>query len=149
MKIKDRPDKLGGIAENTRGAFQGSLSQTAIAGLIFYAVMTTTALADGDIGKGEKVFKKCMACHSVADKTNKVGPYLLGVFGRKVATAEGYVYSDSMKEFAATGVVWDEAALNAYLENPKALVAKTKMAFAGIKKEDERADLIAFLKGKM
>jgi cytochrome c len=54
-----------------------------------------------------------------------------------------------MKEYAATGAVWDEATLSAYLENPKAIVAKTKMAFAGIKKEDERADVIAFLKSKM
>jgi cytochrome c len=109
----------------------------------------TTALADGDVAKGEKAFKKCMACHSVADKTNKIGPHLVGVVGRKVAVVEGYAYSGSMKEYAATGAVWDEATLSAYLENPKAIVAKTKMAFAGIKKEDERADVIAFLKSKM
>jgi cytochrome c len=112
-------------------------------------LMATTAFAEGDVAKGEKVFKKCTACHSVADKTNKVGPYLAGVVGRKVAMVEGYAYSDSMKEYAATGAVWDETALSAYLENPKAIVAKTKMAFAGIKKEDERADLIAYLKSKM
>ena len=112
-------------------------------------LLTTTALADGDAAKGEKVFKKCMACHSVADKTNKVGPHLVGVVGRAVAIIEGYIYSDSMKEYAATGAVWDEATLSAYLENPRAIVAKTKMAFAGLKKEDDRADLIAFLKSKM
>ena len=107
------------------------------------------ALADDDAVAGEKVFKKCMACHTVADKTNKVGPHLVGVVGRKVATVEGFSYSDSMKEYAATGAVWDEHALDAYLENPKAIVPKTKMAFAGLKKEDEREDLIAFLKSKM
>ena len=107
------------------------------------------ALADGDVVKGEQVFKKCMACHTVAATTNKVGPHLVGVVGRKVATVEGYSYSDGMKEFASTGAVWDEATLGTYLENPKALVSKTKMAFAGIKKEDERANLIAFLKSKM
>lgn len=107
------------------------------------------ALADGDALAGEKVFKKCMACHTVADKTNKVGPHLVGVVGRKAAVVEGYNYSDSMKEYAATGAVWDENALDAYLENPKATVLKTKMAFAGLKKEDEREDLIAFLKSKM
>ena len=64
------------------------------------------------------------------------------------ATVEGYVYSDSMKNYAATGAVWDEPALQAYLENPKAIVAKSKMAFSGLKKEDERNDLIAFLKTK-
>lgn len=112
-------------------------------------VMSGTALAGGDAVKGEQVFKKCMACHTVADKSNKTGPYLLGVVGRKVATAEGYKYSDAMLEYGATGAVWDEAALNTYLTNPKAVVAKTKMAFAGLKKDDERADLIAFLKTKM
>lgn len=107
------------------------------------------ALADGDALAGEKVFKKCMACHTVTDKTNKVGPHLVGVVGRKAAVVEGFNYSDSMKEYAATGAVWDEEALDAYLENPKAIVLKTKMAFAGLKKEDEREDLIAFLKSKM
>ena len=117
--------------------------------LLGLGLMARTALADGDTVKGEQIFKKCMACHSVTDKTNKVGPYLVGVVGRKVASIEGFNYSDSMKEYAATGAVWDEATLNTYLENPKAVATKTKMAFAGLKKEDERADLIAFLKTKM
>jgi cytochrome c len=90
-----------------------------------------------------------MACHAVNDKTNKVGPHLVGIVGRPVASVEGYAYSEAMKAHAATTAVWDEAALQAYLENPKAIVAKSKMAFAGLKKEDERADLIAFLKTKM
>ncbi len=107
------------------------------------------ALADGDALAGEKVFKKCMACHTVTDKTNKVGPHLVGVVGRKAAVIEGFNYSDSMKEYAATDAVWDEAALDAYLENPKATILKTKMVFAGLRKEDEREDLIAFLKSKM
>ena len=99
----------------------------------------------GDAAKGEKVFKKCMACHAVTGKTNKVGPYLQGVVNRPVATAEGYAYSDGMKEFAAGGKVWDEAALDIYLTNPKASVPKTKMAFPGLKKPEDRADLIAYL----
>jgi cytochrome c len=107
------------------------------------------AHAEGDAAKGEQVFKKCMACHTASDKTNKVGPHLVGIVGRPVASVEGYKYSESMTAHAAGGAVWDEAALNAYLENPKAIVAKSKMAFAGLKKEDERADLIAFLKTKM
>ena len=113
------------------------------------SLLAGAAQAEGDVVKGEQVFKKCMACHTVTAKTNKVGPHLVGVVGRKVATVEGYGYSDSMKEFASTGAVWDEATLDTYIENPQALVSKTKMAFAGIKKEDERANLIAFLKGKM
>ena len=117
--------------------------------LVTISLTAGAALADGDAVKGEQIYKKCMACHSVTDTTNKVGPHLVGLVGRNVASVEGFKYSDSMKEFAATGAVWDEATLSAYLESPKAVVAKTKMAFAGLKKEDERANLVAFLKTKM
>jgi cytochrome c len=112
-------------------------------------VSTATAFADGDAVNGEKVFKKCMACHTVTEKTNKVGPYLLGVVGRPIATAENYNYSDAMKEYALVGKVWDEANLTVYLENPKSVVAKTKMAFPGLKKPEDRLDVIAYLKSKM
>ena len=120
-------------------------------GLVGFAILLAAgpAYAEGDVTKGEQVFKKCMACHTANDKTNKVGPHLVGIVGRPVASVEGYKYSDDMKAYAATNAVWDEAALNAYLEKPKAIVAKTKMAFAGLSKADERADLIAFLKTKM
>ncbi len=124
------------------------LGFAAILGLVT-GLMSGAARADGDSVKGELVFKKCAACHSATDKTNKVGPYLFGVVGRKVAIADGYSYSDGMKEYAATGAVWDEAALNTYLEAPKTIVPKTKMGFAGIKEEAQRADLIAYLKSKM
>ena len=117
--------------------------------LAVFLLAAGPAQADGEVAKGEQVFKKCMACHAINDKTNKVGPHLVGIVGRPVASVEGYKYSDDMKAYAATGAVWDEAALQTYLEKPKAVVAKTKMAFAGLNKEDERADLIAFLKTKM
>jgi len=118
-------------------------------GMAAFLVGTGTVQADGDVAKGEQVFKKCMACHAINDKTNKVGPHLVGVVGRPVASVEDYKYSEDMKAHGATGAVWDETSLTAYLENPKAVVPKTKMTFAGLKKEDERADLIAFLKSKM
>ena len=86
-----------------------------------------------------------MACHTVAGKTNKVGPYLQGVVNRRVATAEGYAYSDGMKEFGAAGKVWDDTTLDVYLTNPKTSVPKTKMAFPGLKNPEDRADLIAYL----
>ena len=113
------------------------------------ALLAGAALAEGDAANGEKVFKKCMACHAVADATNKTGPHLVGIVGRKAGSVEGYKYSESMLAFAATGAVWDEANLDKYLENPKAVVAKGKMAFPGLKKTEERADLIAFLKTKI
>ncbi len=105
--------------------------------------------ADGDVANGEKIFKKCLACHSVTEKANKVGPYLVGVVNRPVASIDKYQYSDAMKSYAASTKTWDEATLNAYLENPKSIVPKTKMVFPGLKKPEERADLIAYLKTKM
>ena len=103
----------------------------------------TVAFADGDAKQGEKVFKKCKACHSVEVGKNKVGPSLAGVIGRKAGTLEGYNYSAGMKEY---GAVWDEKTLDTYLTKPKAVVPKTKMIFAGLSKEKDRANLIAFLK---
>jgi cytochrome c len=112
-------------------------------------IMAGPVRADGDTVNGEKIFKKCMACHSAVEKTNKIGPYLVGIVNRAVASIDTYKYSDAMKEYATSTKTWDEAALNAYLENPKTVVPKTKMAFAGLKKAEERADLIAYLKTKM
>lgn len=108
--------------------------------------LSGAALADGDPVAGEKVFKKCSACHAVgAGAKNKVGPELNGIVGRKVASVEGFKYSPAMTEFGAGDKVWDAETLNAYLADPKSYVPKNKMAFAGLKKEDERADVIAYL----
>ncbi len=101
-----------------------------------------------DAEKGAKVFKKCVTCHTVEDTTNKVGPSLKGIVGRKAATVEGYKYSDAMLAKAAEGVIWDEATLAAYLPDPKSFVPGTKMTFAGLKTPEDVANLIAFLKTK-
>ena len=103
------------------------------------------AMADGDPVAGAKVFKKCMACHTATEPTNKVGPSLMGIIGRPVASVEGYKYSSAMTAFGE-GKVWDEAELTAYLPKPQALVKGTKMAFAGLKSEDDIANVIAYLK---
>lgn len=104
------------------------------------------AHAEGDAAKGEKVFKKCMACHVVADATNKIGPSLRGIVGRKAASVADYKYSAAMVKKGEEGVVWDEATLTEYLPKPMAFVPGTKMAFAGLKKPEEIADIIAYLK---
>jgi cytochrome c len=104
------------------------------------------AFADGDAAKGEKVFMKCKACHDVEKGVNKVGPTLKGIVGRKAASVADYKYSEGMTAKGAEGVVWDEATLTTYLPDPKAFVPKTKMAFAGLKKPEEVADVIAYLK---
>lgn len=119
---------------------------TILAALTAAVLIAGPAHAEGDAAKGEKVFAKCKACHEVEKGVNKVGPTLKGVVGRKAASAEGYKYSEAMTAKGAEGVVWDEATLAAYLPDPKAFVPKTKMAFNGLKKPEEVADVIAYLK---
>lgn len=107
---------------------------------------TSPALAQGDAANGEKVFNKCKACHTVEEGKNKVGPTLYNVIGRKAGSLEDFRYSSAMKEYGAAGTVWDEETLNAYLEAPKEVVEGTKMAFVGLKKPEDRDDVIAYLK---
>ena len=105
----------------------------------------TAAHADGDAKLGAAVFKKCMACHNIDNDKSKVGPSLMGVVGRPVASVAGFKYSDAMIAFGA-GKVWDEATLASYLPDPKGLVKGTKMAFPGLKKPEDVANIIAYLK---
>ena len=105
-------------------------------------------LAKADPAKGETVFKKCMSCHS-GEKggPNKVGPDLYGVVNRPIASHEGFSYSAGMKDFSKGGSEkWDYDHLSYFIEAPKKHVPGTAMGFAGIKKETERADLIAYLR---
>lgn len=112
-----------------------------------FAASVSFAEDIGDADKGAKVFKKCKACHMVgADAKNRVGPHLNGVFGRKAAGLEDYKYSKSMKRAGADGLVWTEETMDAFFENPKSLVSKTKMSFKGLKKEKDRANLLAYLR---
>ncbi|MCB1377680.1 MAG: cytochrome c family protein [Alphaproteobacteria bacterium] len=116
---------------------------------VLLAATAGAALADGDAAKGEKVFNKCKACHVADSETNRVGPHLKGIIGRPVASVADYKYSDSMKEFATTHPTWDDATFLEYITDPKKDVPKTKMSFPGLKKEDDRNDLLAYLKTKM
>lgn len=104
------------------------------------------AFADGDAKLGASVFKKCAACHSATEPVNRVGPSLVGVVGRPVATVPSYSYSSAMKAFGADGKVWDEALLHKYLASPQSVVKGTRMSFAGVKTDGELDNLIAYLK---
>ena len=103
------------------------------------------AHAEGDAAAGEKVFRKCQACHAADKEQNKVGPHLVGVVGRPIASVDGFKYSDAMKAFGE-GKVWDEATLTTYLAKPRDVVKGTSMAFAGLRKDEEIADVIAYMK---
>ncbi len=93
--------------------------------------------------QGETIFKRtCGACHTVEAGKNRIGPSLAGVVGRKSGTEQGFKYSDAM---AKAGVTWNEESLNKYLSDPKGFIPGNKMAFTGLKKEDERAAVIDYL----
>ncbi len=96
-----------------------------------------------DAAKGKRIFNKCKSCHVANKKKNRVGPHLVGLFGRKAGTVAKYKYSKAMK---AVGFVWDEKRLDEYLANPKKYVKGTKMAFPGLKKKADRENVIAYLK---
>jgi cytochrome c len=100
-------------------------------------------MAAGDPAEGEKVFRKCKACHVVDSDKNRLGPTLHGVFGRTSGSVEGFKYSQAMQD---AGITWDEATIDEYLADPKGYIPKNKMAFRGLAKEEERADVIAYLK---
>ncbi|KAK6535474.1 iso-1-cytochrome c [Orbilia ellipsospora] len=98
----------------------------------------------GDAAKGAKIFKtRCTQCHSVDAGKNGTGPSLHGLFGRHSGSVAGFNFSDANKK---AGVEWNEAELDKYLTDPKKYMPGNKMAFAGLKKDKERADLIAYLK---
>ncbi|PIB24632.1 hypothetical protein BFP76_05475 [Amylibacter kogurei] len=109
-------------------------------------VMETVAVDPELIKAGEKVFRKCKACHKVGDSAkNGVGPMLNGIIDRPAATVDGFSYSGAMKKAGEEGVIWNAENLTAYLESPKGFVKGTKMSFAGLRKEKDVTAIIAYL----
>lgn len=120
------------------------------------AGLPSQALADGNTAAGEAIFQRCTTCHTIEKGgANKFGPNLSGIVGRKPGTAPGFKYSPSYPAMAAKGLIWDEPALFAYLFDPQKFVkektgdtiAQSRMIFV-LKSEQERNDVIAFLKTK-
>mgnify|MGYP001174796589 CR=1 FL=1 len=100
-------------------------------------------LASASVADGERVFKKCLSCHSIAKEgKNKIGPKLFGVLGRQAGSISDYKYSKAM---AAYGKVWSFEEMNGFLIKPKDWIKGTKMSYAGLKKEEERASVILYL----
>src|SRR5262249_12407587 len=104
-------------------------------------IASATCAEAGDPAQGEHAFAKCAPCHA-KDKTNGAGPGLLGVIGREAGSMSGYRYSKAMK---TSRIVWDERSLDAFITAPQKAVPGTTMPFAGIPREQERNDLIAYL----
>jgi len=114
--------------------------------IIFLLTYINSAHA-GDAEKGKKVFNKCKACHGIDEGgKNKLGPNLWNMVGAPIAAVDGYKYSKALLAYAGEAGNWNEENLDAWLKKPKDLVRKTKMIFPGLKKEADRADLIAYLK---
>lgn len=122
-----------------------TLSKTLMS-LAALAFITAPALA-ADVEKGAKVYKKCVSCHMIGDKAkNRVGPQLNGIIGREIASLADYKYSKAMVKYAAAEKVWSEENLAAYLANPRKTVKGTRMAFAGLRKQKDVDNVIAYLK---
>ncbi len=102
-----------------------------------YAALT------GDAATGKRVYVKCIACHTVLEGQNRVGPSLYRIFGREAGSVEGFNYTDAN---ANSSITWTEEIMFAYLENPQEYIPGTRMIFAGLPDPQDRADLIAYLK---
>ena len=119
------------------------LSALFFAATAFGIIFSSSADA-ANVTKGKKVFRKCVACHSITKGArHKIGPNLFGIVGSPSGNALDYTYSKAMK---MANLTWDEATLNTFIKKPKKLIKKTKMSFAGIRKNEQRANLIAYLK---
>jgi cytochrome c len=119
------------------------LATLLIAGLAIGIAASRPAAAAGDPDKGKAVFNKCVACHSIQAGVNKVGPSLHGIVGAKPGQVQGYNFSEALKN---SGLTWDEATLDKWLASPRKLVPGTKMIFPGLPKEEDRQNVIAYLK---
>ena len=112
--------------------------KTALLGAMIIGLAATAQAADAPAS-----FKICTTCHKIEAGAKLMGPSLFGVVGRHAGSVADFAYSDAMK---ASGIVWDDAHLSSYLADPKAVVPGTKMVFAGLKKPEDVAEVIAFLK---
>ncbi|MGB0661571.1 MAG: c-type cytochrome [Mangrovicoccus sp.] len=118
----------------------------AVASTVAAPVMASDYEIVGDAAKGEKVFRKCKACHMVGDGAkSKVGPVLNGVLGRTAGTFDGFKYSAPMIAAGEEGLVWAPETIGEFLTKPKDYIKGTKMAFAGLRKQSDVDNVVAYL----
>jgi len=138
---------MSGFDSNNGIRLMKKVSQFTAMALLGAGMMATPVQADDTLKAGEKVFKRCKACHTVGEKAkNKVGPLLNDIFGRTVGTVEGFKYSKAMAEVGEGGLVWNVETMTEFLKKPKKYIKGTKMGFAGLRKDEQIADVIAYLK---
>jgi len=113
---------------------------------VLLTVLAAPALAEGDAAKGKKIFNKCKACHAVGDAAkNKIGPVLTGIVDSQAGQNPDFKYSAGLIEAAEAGLIWNAESLTAFLTNPKDFMDGTKMSFAGLRKESDIENIIAYL----
>lgn len=123
-------------------------------GQVSFAAVLTASLATmaqseagGDAERGAELFQQCSSCHQIGEgAADRIGPHLNGIFDRAAAASNGFRYSEGLERAAANGLVWDFESLDAYIENPRALVSRTRMSFRGIKDRQDRDDVLAYLR---
>ena len=135
----EKPEKPGYTVEIEQVSSTSSTSTKQVEEKINMTVL----MAMGDVMSGEKIFKKCASCHSIIkDGKNKIGPALYNVVGRKVGSVGGYKYSNALAEYEKE---WSFEELNGFLTKPSSYLKGTKMSYAGLRKEADRASIIKYL----
>ena len=147
LGINKITDILFDVEKPEKSAYQvasvSTVAETTSASLNTGSGDIMALLASANVADGEKIFKKCAACHSIAkDGGNKIGPALWGVLGRKAGSVADYKYSKAM---TAYGKPWSFEEMNGFLTKPKAWLKGTKMSFVGLKKETDRAAVILYM----
>jgi cytochrome c len=120
------------------------ISAAAMLALAAATVPLAFGLPAGDAARGERIYSRCFACHAI--DRDRTGPRHAGLFGRSAGGVPGFAYSAALKKAGASGLIWNDDTLDKFLQNPTKFVPGTRMTYAGIKDDQERADLIAYLK---
>ena len=125
-------------------SFRFALSAAAVLGAL--AMPTAPAFAEGNAEAGAAVFRQCQACHVINAEQNRVGPHLVNIINRPIAEVEGFRYSPVYLERREEGKVWNEENLAGYLANPREYMPGNRMAFAGLRQQQQIEDVIAYLR---